>query len=93
MALENYVEMRDAVADPRYLLRRALEQLLAKRHPGTFLPRYSMVMFTRLPYAEALARGADQLRILEEATAGHQQLDTIDMENLEQRLLAASTAT
>lgn len=86
MALENYVEMRDAVADPRYQLRRALEQALALRHPGRFLPRYTMVMFTRLPYAEAQARGAEQKRILEDAIAGCEHLGQVDMTALERRL-------
>jgi kynurenine 3-monooxygenase len=86
MALENYVEMRDAVADPRYLLRRALEQELARRHPRHFQPRYSMVMFSRLPYSEAEARGAAQKAILEEAIAGLDSIDQVDMDALERRL-------
>src|SRR5690606_8264251 len=43
MALENYIEMRDRVDDADYLLQRQLERLLAERHPGRFVPRYSMV--------------------------------------------------
>ncbi|HET7359188.1 MAG TPA: NAD(P)/FAD-dependent oxidoreductase, partial [Rhodanobacteraceae bacterium] len=43
MALENYVEMRDSVADPHYLRKRALGAQLAARAPGHFMARYRMV--------------------------------------------------
>ncbi|MFZ5661481.1 MAG: FAD-dependent oxidoreductase [Pseudomonadota bacterium] len=78
MALENYLEMRDRVDDPDYLLQRALELKLAERHPDRFMPRYSMVTFRRLPYALAFERGQIQRRLLAELTAGHDSLDTLD---------------
>ena len=56
MALENYVEMRDAVRDPRFQLQKALAFELERRHPGVFIPRYSMVMFHHIPYAKAARR-------------------------------------
>jgi len=80
MALENYVEMRDSVADPAFLLRRELGRVLAQRHPDRFMPRYSMVTFTRMPYAQALARGAAQEQLLRELTAGKTRVDEIDLE-------------
>ena len=79
MALENYVEMRDSVADPAFLLRRELGRVLAARHPERFVPRYSMVTFTRMPYAQAFARGAVQDALLRELTAGRQHLDEVDL--------------
>ena len=79
MALENYVEMRDSVADPAFLLRRELGRILAERHPERFVPRYSMVTFTRLPYATAFARGAEQDRLLRELTAGRHRIEDIDL--------------
>lgn len=79
MALENYVEMRDSVADPAFLLRRDLGRVLAERHPGRFVPRYAMVTFTRMPYAQAFARGAVQEALLREATADRARLDQVDL--------------
>jgi kynurenine 3-monooxygenase len=79
MALENYVEMRDSVADAGFLLRRELGRVLAERHPGRFVPRYSMVTFTRMPYAQAFARGAIQDALLRELTAGREGIDAIDL--------------
>lgn len=78
MALENYLEMRDRVDDDDYLLQRKLELQLAERHPGRFVPRYSMVSFMRVPYATAFERGRVQRELLIEATRGKSTLDDID---------------
>jgi kynurenine 3-monooxygenase len=79
MALENYVEMRDSVADAHFLMMRALERTLAARHPGRFVPRYWMVTFSRLPYATAFARGDIQAAMLRELTAGKKSLEEVDL--------------
>jgi kynurenine 3-monooxygenase len=65
MALENYVEMRDTVRDPRFRRFQTMSVELEKRFPDRFIPRYSMVMFhPEIPYADALRRGEIQLEIL-----------------------------
>ncbi|MGN6521142.1 MAG: FAD-dependent oxidoreductase [Dokdonella sp.] len=84
MALENYVEMRDSVADSGFLLRRELGRVIAGRHPARFVPRYSMVTFTRMPYAQAFARGAVQDALLHELTAGIDRIDDVDLERADQ---------
>jgi len=88
MALENYIEMRDSVADSHFLLMRALERTLAARHPGRFVPRYWMVTFSRLPYATAFARGEIQAGILRELTAGKNALDEIDLSDADALITA-----
>ena len=79
MALENYLEMRDHVDNRDYLLQRALELQLADRHPGRFIPRYSMVSFRRIPYAIAFTRGAQQRELLISATRGCTELAQVDL--------------
>ncbi|MBO9662957.1 NAD(P)/FAD-dependent oxidoreductase [Dokdonella sp.] len=86
MALENYVEMRDSVADAGFLLRRELGRALAERHPQRFVPRYSMVTFTRMPYAQAFARGATQDALLRELTEGKSRLDEVDLARADERV-------
>ncbi len=78
MALENYVIMRDAVRDPRFLLRKALEHELERRHPQRFVARYSLVMFHRIPYTEAYARGATQAAILDRLLREADDLAAVD---------------
>ena len=79
MALENYIEMRDTVRDPGFALRKALGFELERRCPGRFVPRYSLVMFHHLPYAEVKRRGEIQAALLAEFTHGRDSLDTIDI--------------
>ncbi|MDR6935496.1 MULTISPECIES: NAD(P)/FAD-dependent oxidoreductase [unclassified Luteibacter] len=80
MALENYVEMRDSVADPHYLRKRELGALLAERSPTHYLPRYRMVTFTHLPYAYALERGRAQDTLLEQLLKGHDSVASVDID-------------
>lgn len=71
MAVENFVEMRDSVTDPVFLLKKKVGFELEKRWPGKFIPRYSMVIFhADIPYAEAQRRGAIQDKILDRLCAG-----------------------
>jgi len=67
MALENYLEMRDAVLDAGFVRRKALAMALERRFPERFIPRYSMVMFhPEIPYADAERRGSLQEQLLHE---------------------------
>ncbi|MCZ8131896.1 MAG: NAD(P)/FAD-dependent oxidoreductase [Steroidobacteraceae bacterium] len=79
MAIENYVEMRDTVRDPRFALAKELSLELERRHPERFIPRYSMVMFhAEIPYAEAERRGVAQAAILERLTRDARTPDAVD---------------
>lgn len=89
MALENYIEMRDSVADPGYQLRRQLELELARRLPGHFMPRYAMVMFSAIPYALARERGEQQRALLLQLAAGRSRIDEIDLDAAAARVAAA----
>ena len=88
MALENYLEMRDRVDDPEFLLQRELEQQLQERHPGRFVPHYTMVTFMLIPYATALARSDIQREILVEATRGLRSLQGVDWQAVDDEVLA-----
>jgi kynurenine 3-monooxygenase len=71
MALENYVEMRDAVRDATFVRRRGIALALERAFPDRFVPRYSMVMFhPEISYADAFRRGEVQARILGELDRG-----------------------
>ena len=53
LAQRNFIEMRDLVADPKFLLRKKIAATLHARYPD-FLPVYSMVTFSNTPYHVAL---------------------------------------
>src|SRR5690606_15101802 len=87
MALDNYIEMRDLVDDPDFLLQRALELALQARHPTRFIPHYAMVTFMRIPYSQALERSEVQRGILEAATRGRSSVDEVDLDALDADIL------
>ncbi len=78
LAVENFVEMRDKIADKRFLLNKKIEAELFKRFPDTFVPKYSMVTFYRFPYSTALSRGHIQQNILDELSEGKNSIEEID---------------
>lgn len=88
MALENYVEMRDGVADRHYLAKRELTAALTERAPSHFMSRYRMVSFTHLPYSYCLQRGREQDAMLESLLAEHANVAEIDFDAAAARVRA-----
>jgi kynurenine 3-monooxygenase len=80
MAIENFTEMRDRVADSRFLLRKKVELALEARYPRIFVPKYAMVTFHRIPYAVALARGVIQDQMLAELCESIDRVEDLDWE-------------
>ncbi len=66
LALQNFIEMRDLVADSQFLLRKQIEVYLATKYPDKFLPVYSMVTFSHMPYSRALAEVNAQNALFEQ---------------------------
>jgi kynurenine 3-monooxygenase len=64
LALRNFIEMRDLVADEKFLLRKKIEARIHERNPS-WLPLYSMVTFTDIPYRDALLKGQEQDSLME----------------------------
>src|SRR5579864_2717528 len=78
LAVGNFVEMRDRVADPRFLLQKKVELALEARYPKIFVPKYAMVTFHRVPYSIALRRGRTQESILTDLCAGIDRVEDLD---------------
>jgi kynurenine 3-monooxygenase len=67
LAFDNFIEMRDLVADPSFLLRKKLEAKLHELYPDKWIPLYSMVTFhPQLRYSEAYRMGKKQEHIMDE---------------------------
>lgn len=79
LAQENFIEMRDLVADPVFQLKKKIESELFKIYPDTFIPKYTMVTFMRIPYSTALSRGRIQEEILSELCIGISNINDLDM--------------
>jgi kynurenine 3-monooxygenase len=64
LAIGNFIEMRDKTASSTFRTKKKLDHLLEAALPGVYLPLYTMVTFTRIPYAQAARRARLQDRIL-----------------------------
>lgn len=65
LAMENFEEMRNEVADPKFLIRKKIESKLHELYPKDWIPLYTMVTFSDIPYAEAYAQGKLQKKIMD----------------------------
>lgn len=67
LALENFIEMRDKVADTRFLWRKKIEAWIYEQYPSKLIPLYTMVTFSSdIPYNEALRIGREQDVLMEQ---------------------------
>jgi kynurenine 3-monooxygenase len=67
LALDNFIEMRDLVADADFLLRKKIEAKIHQFYPDKWIPLYSMVTFNEnIRYSEAYAKGQRQKKIMDE---------------------------
>ena len=64
LALLNFIEMRDKVADPMFLERKKIEKELGKHYPDQFVSVYEMVSFSHIPYSTAISCIQAQDRLL-----------------------------
>jgi len=61
---QNFIELRDKTASRTFRAKKKLDHLLEGLLPGVYLPLYTMITFTRMPYAAAARRALLQDRIV-----------------------------
>ena len=64
LAIGNFIEMRDKTASKMFRAKKKLDHFLEAALPGIYLPLYTMITFTRMPYATAAKRARVQDRIV-----------------------------
>jgi kynurenine 3-monooxygenase len=65
LSMNNYIEMRDKTASPHFLLKKKIEKWFSEKHLNKWIPLYSMVTFSHIPYSSALKKGLIQDDIME----------------------------
>jgi kynurenine 3-monooxygenase len=78
LALKNFIEMRDLVGQPSFLKRKKIEHALSDNFPDNFISQYAMVSFSNIPYSEAVRRGDEQDKILDQLEKEEGILEMID---------------
>ena len=64
LAYLNFIEMRDHVGSQQFLLQKKIEARMHQKYPKNWLPLYSQVTFSEIPYSKALANGRRQEEIM-----------------------------
>jgi kynurenine 3-monooxygenase len=57
--------MRDNTADPTFLLQKEIEKKFSILYPDKWIPLYSMVSFTNIPYSDAWKIGMKQEKMMQ----------------------------
>lgn len=86
LALQNFIEMRDLVADPTFLNRKKIEKELGKLYPSQFNSVYEMVSFSHQSYAYAMACQKAQDQLLGNIMAVSNDLDSFLNEENKKKL-------
>ena len=66
LALRNFIEMRDLTGQPEFLLRKKIESVLHSEQPKRWIPLYTQVTFSQIPYSVALECGQKMDRVFHE---------------------------
>lgn len=86
MAIENFIEMRDKVGQPEFLLQKAAEKVLEKNFPDKFASRYALVTFTHTPYSVCRDAGVIIDEIVGELCKGIKSAEEIDLKKAEKMI-------
>lgn len=81
LSLHNYYVMRDYVADPKFLLQKKIEAKLSEKYPDQWMPLYSQVTFSHIPYSKAWEVGQKQDKIMKKAISKYGVLEEEKIEN------------
>ena len=83
LAIDNFHEMKDHVANPIFKQKRKLEMDLEKTFPSEYFSKYSMVTFNEdIPYAEAMKKGRAQDKALLNMVADNDLADISDLKEV-----------
>lgn len=80
LALQNFIEMRDWVGDPKFLKKKEVEHALEELYPDTFKSQYGLVTFSTEPYRKALNQGSINDKLLQKII--DESIDVNDSEKI-----------
>jgi kynurenine 3-monooxygenase len=86
LAIDNFFEMRDHVANPVFQRKRKIEMQLEGNYPD-YLSKYSMVTFNeQIPYSTAMNKGRQQDKVLMDFCEKVEDVDKVDLEEVYNQL-------
>ena len=87
LSMHNFIVMRDKTADTKFLLQKKIEQKFAQQYPEKWVPLYSMVSFSNIPYSEAWQVGMKQEKMMQSIMNISNINETWDSEEIMEKML------
>lgn len=89
LAINNFVEMREKTADPKFLLQKKLESRIHEKYPGKWVPAYTQVTFSPdIRYSDALRNAQRQEAIMQEIMAMPDIEEIWQSKEVEERIMS-----
>lgn len=90
LALNNFIEMRERTADPKFLLQKKIEARLHEKYPDKWVPAYTQVTFSPdIRYSDALRNAQRQEAIMQEVMSMPGIEERWESEEVQEKILAA----
>ena len=87
LSIHNFIVMRAKTADTKFLLQKKIEQKFAQQYPEKWVPLYSMVSFSNIPYSEAWQVGMKQEKMMQSIMNISNINETWDSEQIMEKML------
>lgn len=88
LAVANFIEMRDRVGHPEFLLQKKIEAWFSEKHPDKWIPLYTMVTYSpHIRYSEAMRRGQKQEDIMQKIMSRPGIAENWNSDAVEQQIL------
>ena len=87
LSMHNFIVMRDKTADIKFLLQKKIEQKFSQQYPEKWVPLYSMVSFSNIPYSEAWQVGMKQEKMMQSIMNISNINETWDSEEIMEKML------
>lgn len=96
LSLQNYLVMRNKVADADFQLLQKMERRISELYPDKYFPLYTMVSFTDIEYRTALEKGNAQEQVIKElisknsitAKSSSEEIDAVIHQHMQTSVLA-----
>jgi kynurenine 3-monooxygenase len=89
LAYMNFIEMRDLVGSQKFLLQKKIEARIHAKYPSVWLPLYSQVTFSDIPYSVALENGRRQESIMKKVMSQENIEQKWDSEEIEKMIIGS----
>lgn len=87
MSMDNYHEIHSDIRSPKFMLQKRVERELMLRYPERYVSKHVLVMFTNTPYAQALASGELQIRLLEHICSSLTDINELNWQEIDNLML------